>query len=111
MTPISSASPRATSSSRSSWPLLPTTPLQLSPHRRKGNPRRRKKAYSKYSGVDLSHELERISGVDLTRIDGIEVMVAQTILSEVGLDNGPVENRGPLLLLLVGTMPAQPYQW
>ena len=35
---------------------------------------------------DLSHELERISGVDLTRIDGIEVMVAQTVLSEVGLD-------------------------
>jgi hypothetical protein len=29
---------------------------------------------------------ERISGVDLTRIDGIEVMVAQTVLSEVGLD-------------------------
>jgi hypothetical protein len=26
-----------------------------------------------------------VSGVDLTRIDGIEVMVAQTILSEVGL--------------------------
>jgi len=31
-------------------------------------------------------ELERIWGADLTRIDGIEVMVAQTILSEVGLD-------------------------
>ena len=37
---------------------------------------------------DLSRELERISGVDLTRIDGIEVMVAQTVLSEVGLDMG-----------------------
>jgi transposase len=40
----------------------------------------------KVSAFDLSHELERISGVDLTRIDGIEVMVAQTVLSEVGLD-------------------------
>jgi transposase len=30
--------------------------------------------------------LERISGVDLTRIDGIEAMAAQTVLSEVGLD-------------------------
>lgn len=35
---------------------------------------------------DLSSELKRITGVDLTRIDGIDVMVAQTLLSEVGLD-------------------------
>src|SRR6202161_471131 len=34
----------------------------------------------------LAEELERITGVDLTRIDGIDVMVAQTLLSEVGLD-------------------------
>jgi transposase len=34
----------------------------------------------------LSGELQRITGVDLTRIDGIEVMVAQTLISEVGLD-------------------------
>ena len=35
---------------------------------------------------DLSSELPRVTGVDLTRIDGIDVMVAQTLLSEVGLD-------------------------
>ena len=35
---------------------------------------------------DLRSELQRITGVDLTRIDGIDVMVAQTLLSEVGLD-------------------------
>ena len=35
---------------------------------------------------DLRSELQRISGVDLTRIDGIDVMVAQTVISEVGLD-------------------------
>jgi transposase len=35
---------------------------------------------------DLSSELKRITGVDLTRIDGIDVMVAQTLLSEVGMD-------------------------
>jgi transposase len=35
---------------------------------------------------DLRSELKRISGVDLTRIDGIDVMVAQTLLSEVGMD-------------------------
>src|SRR4029077_3501411 len=31
-------------------------------------------------------ELYRISGVDLTRIDSISVVVAQTVISEVGLD-------------------------
>jgi transposase len=35
---------------------------------------------------DLHSELQRISGVDLTRIDGIDVMTAQTVISEVGLD-------------------------
>src|SRR6266436_5570357 len=29
---------------------------------------------------------QRITGVDLTRIDGIDVMVARTLISEVGLD-------------------------
>jgi transposase len=36
----------------------------------------------------LAGELQRITGVDLTRIDGIDVMVAQTLVSEVGLDMG-----------------------
>ena len=35
---------------------------------------------------DLSSELQRVTGVDLTRIDGIDVMVAETLISEVGLD-------------------------
>jgi transposase len=34
----------------------------------------------------LGRELHRISGVDLTRINGIDVGVAQTVISEVGLD-------------------------
>lgn len=34
----------------------------------------------------LADELQRITGVDLTRIDGVDVMVAQTLVSEVGLD-------------------------
>src|SRR5207245_2485513 len=38
------------------------------------------------------HELHRISGVDLTRIDGIDVGVAQTVISEVGLDMSRWEN-------------------
>jgi len=48
--------------------------------------KKKKKPTQNAPTFDLSHELERISGVDLTRIDGIEVMVAQTVLSEVGLD-------------------------
>jgi transposase len=48
--------------------------------------KKRKKPTKSAPAFDLRHELERISGVDLTRIDGIEVMVAQTVLSEVGLD-------------------------
>ena len=34
----------------------------------------------------MGRELHRITGVDLTRIDGIDVGVAQTLISEVGLD-------------------------
>ena len=48
--------------------------------------KKRKKPTQNAPAFDLRHELERITGVDLTRIDGIEVMVAQTVLSEVGLD-------------------------
>jgi transposase len=38
---------------------------------------------------DLSRELYRISGVDLTQIDGISALTAQTIISECGLDMSP----------------------
>jgi transposase len=34
----------------------------------------------------LSDELVRITGVDLTQIDGINVMTAETLVSEIGLD-------------------------
>jgi len=46
----------------------------------------RRKAGSHTPQFDLGQELYRISGVDLTRIDGIDVGVAQTVISEVGLD-------------------------
>ena len=35
---------------------------------------------------DLREELYRITGVDLTRVDGIDVVTAQTIISEIGVD-------------------------
>jgi transposase len=38
------------------------------------------------SGFDRRGQLYRITGVDLTQIDGIEVQTAQTIVSEVGVD-------------------------
>ena len=49
-------------------------------------PKTKKAAAKNAPRFNLSSELERITGVDLTRIDGIDVMVSQTILSEVGLD-------------------------
>lgn len=52
----------------------------------RARPKRRRKAGSHAPQFDLGHELHRISGVDLTRIDGIDVGVAQTLISEVGVD-------------------------
>jgi transposase len=56
------------------------------PRERRSGPKRRRKAGSHTPQFDLGGELHRISGVDLTRIDGIDVGVAQTVVSEVGLD-------------------------
>src|SRR6202163_2600017 len=61
---------------------LPTTPRA----NLRSGPKRRRKFGSHAPQFDLGRELHRISGVDLTRIDGIDVGVAQTVLSEVGLD-------------------------
>jgi transposase len=53
---------------------------------RRSGPKRRRKAGGHAPQFDLGRELHRISGVDLTRIDGIDVGVAQTLISEVGVD-------------------------
>jgi transposase len=42
--------------------------------------------------LDMKGELKRICGVDLTSIDGISVMTAQTILAEVGTDLSGFKN-------------------
>jgi len=63
-----------------------THPLQVQPPTQK--PTTKKPAAKNAPRFDLSSELQRVAGVDLTRIDGIDVMVAQTLLSEVGLDMG-----------------------
>ena len=49
-------------------------------------PPKKKKQNKNNPHFHLAAELQRISGVDLTRIDGVDVMVAQTLVSEVGLD-------------------------
>jgi transposase len=56
--------------------------------------RKKPKARRNEPTIDLKTELKRICGVDLTSIDGIDVITAQTILSEVGADMSgfPTEN-------------------
>ena len=60
----------------------------VSPQSPEAEPRGKKKAKPTKNAprFNLGSELQRITGVDLTRIDGIDVMVAQTLLSEVGMD-------------------------
>ena len=48
--------------------------------------KKRGKQYKNNPQFHLADELQRITGADLTRIDGIDVMVAQTLASEAGLD-------------------------
>jgi transposase len=54
-----------------------------------GKPARKKRSGGRSKNVprfDLQAELERVCGVDLTSIDGIDVMTAQTIVAELGTD-------------------------
>jgi len=66
---------------------LTSFPGTVAPKQREGDGKRKRAKPAKNApGFDLGAELQRITGVDLTRIDGIDVMVAQTVLAEVGLD-------------------------
>jgi hypothetical protein len=65
------------------FPSKPVPPAAAStPNRSKRNKRKRRKNEPYF---DLREELIRITGVDLTRIDGIDAMTAFTIVSEIGL--------------------------
>ena len=48
--------------------------------------RKNKKAKGNQPQFDLKAELERVNGVDLTTIEGVDVMIAETILSGIGTD-------------------------
>jgi transposase len=67
---------------------LGTPPQHGNPARtsKKTQPSGKRSSASNRPGFDLASELYRICGVDLTRIDSINVLVAQTVVSEVGLD-------------------------
>jgi len=59
-----------------------------------------KKPKGNAPAIDLAAELKRISGVDLTSIDGIDVMGAQTILSELGTGPDGVCDGAPVCLMV-----------
>ena len=52
----------------------------------KGAGKKRKKKTANAPRFDIAGELKRIAGVDLTAIDGVNVMTAQTVISEAGTD-------------------------
>jgi len=63
--------------------------LQPMPPSRHGRKRRKHGP-----GFDLRQHLYRLTGVDLTEIDGFDVQIAQTVLSEVGTDMEPWKTEG-----------------
>jgi transposase len=64
---------------------LPETPVSAASSRKRG---RRKFGRSSRNEpwFDLEAELKRVTGVDLTRIDGVKAVTVQTVITEAGLD-------------------------
>jgi transposase len=62
----------------------PTASEKMSPA--VGRKKAKKKPKGNAPAFDLASQLTRVAGVDLTRIDGIDVMTAQTVMAEVGTD-------------------------
>ena len=81
--------------------------VATTPQQRKA--RKKPKTRRNEPTIDLKAELKRICGVDLTSIDGIDVITAQTIVSEIGTDMSgfPTENHFASWL---GLAPTQGYQ-
>jgi transposase len=66
---------------------LGTLPNTVDPMEKPLPPRKpSKRPHGNSPQFDLREELYRISGADLTSIDGIDVVTAQVIISEIGLD-------------------------
>ena len=70
--------------------VLPTRRLPVPGEAQAAVPREKRKSKRKQGkpknqpGFNLKAELERILGVDVTRVDGIDVTIGQVILSELG---------------------------
>jgi transposase len=67
---------------------IPTHPEQNRTNSRQpsGKPAKRKQVRGNAPRFGLAEHLQRITGVDLTRIDGVNAITVQTVISEVGLD-------------------------
>lgn len=74
----------ATGSSRVFQPACRHEPWTAATAQKAKRARKTRKATRNEPTVDLKAELKRICGVGLTSIDGIEVITAQTIISEIG---------------------------
>jgi transposase len=70
--------PMQTMESKVDVSVHPMPPSRQGKKRRKHGPR-----------FDVRQQLYRWTGVDLTRIDGLDVQTAQTVISEVGVDMSP----------------------
>jgi transposase len=53
---------------------------------------RRKKRNKNSPPLGIEDDIVRITGVDVAAVDGIGAGLAQTILSEIGTDNGPTKS-------------------
>jgi len=67
---------------------------------------RRNKPKGNEPAFDLRRDLYRLAGVDLTQVDGLQVLTVQTILSEIGLDM----HRWPTVKHFTSWLGLAPYQ-
>jgi transposase len=67
-------------------------PLQAAPESVLQKRKKTRKPRDNEPRMNLKAELKRICGVDLTSIDGVNVMTAFTVISEVGTDMSRFEN-------------------
>jgi transposase len=65
---------------------LTTMEAKVDPTQSTPEPRRMRWPRKHEPRFDLRGQLYRITGVDLTQIDGVDVQTAQTVISEVGVD-------------------------
>ena len=66
--------------------VKPTAPSPAPSQERKRRRKKNGKSSRNEPQFDLAAELKRVTGVDLTRIDGVKVNTIQTVITEAGLD-------------------------